>query len=137
MPIHVVARGALIGGGVGAAFALARSGRGERTGNGVVRLAKSVLEGALAGAAVGFLLDRRLRDRAAEIVAERGPDLLDTALELATQAYDTARPQVEQVIDAARPAVEQAFGAARPAVEQVIDAARPAVAGLTTRLRAA
>ena len=117
MPIHVVARGALIGGGVGAAIAVLRGARAkdERTGSGLVRVAKSVAEGALAGAAVGFALDRRLRGRAAALVAEHGPDLLETvtdvvlprAVELATQAYDTARPQVELALESARPAVEE------------------------------
>lgn len=80
--MHVVARGALIGGGVGAALALLRPGKGEGAGRGLVRAVKSIAEGALAGAGVGILLDRRLRARAGDLLAEHAPAVLD-ALEVA------------------------------------------------------
>ena len=51
----------MIGGAVGGALGVLRGGRakGEEAGSEVVRILKSVAEGALAGAGVGFLLDRR------------------------------------------------------------------------------
>lgn len=137
MAIHVVARGALIGGGVGAALAALRGGgaaEGERTGSEVVRFAKSIAEGALAGAAVGFLLDRRSRAQASALLAQHGPTVLDAVTELAEVAahraaelVETARPVVADALDAARPTVAHAIDAARPTVAHALDAARPVV----------
>jgi hypothetical protein len=136
MAIHVVARGALIGGGVGAALAALRGGKaeGEGAGSEVVRFAKSIAEGALAGAGVGFLLDRRSRAQASALLAQHGPTVLDAVTELAEVAVhraaelvDTARPVVAEALDAARPTVTHAIDAARPTVVHALDAARPVV----------
>ena len=105
MPIHVVARGALIGGGVGAALALVRSGRGERTGSECGPRSRNRSPRVRSPAPPsGSCSTVGCATEPLQLVAERGPDLLDTALELAGQAYDTARPQVEQALVAARPA---------------------------------
>jgi hypothetical protein len=111
MPLHVVARGALIGGGVGAALAALRGGKaeGEGTGSEVVRFAKSIAEGALAGAAVGFVLDLRLRATAAGLVAEHGPTVLDTVTELA----ESAAHRAAELVETARPIVVDAYEVAR------------------------
>lgn len=140
--MHVVARGALIGGGVGAALAALRGGgkaSGEGAGSEVVRFAKSIAEGALAGAAVGFLLDRRLRARATELVVEHGPtvleavgDLAEVAAHRAAEAFDAARPVVVEAFDAARPRVAHAVDVARPALAHAVDAARHRAAELRT-----
>jgi hypothetical protein len=139
MPIHVVARGALIGGGVGAALAALRGGKaeGEGTGSELVRFAKSIAEGAIAGAGVGFLLDRRSRAQASALLAQHGPTVLDAVSELAEVAahraaelVETARPVVIEAIDAARPTVVHAIDAARPAVLDAYEAARLRAAAL-------
>jgi hypothetical protein len=97
--MHVVARGALIGGGVGAALAVLRRGEAEgRAG----RIVRSAAEGALAGAAVGFLLDRPLRARAVELVvdaADRAPAIVET---VADTIVDVAIPQVVRLADLAK-----------------------------------
>jgi hypothetical protein len=109
--VHVVARGALIGGAVGAVFALAR--RPDPEGGGRFgRTLKSVSEGAAAGAVVGFLLDRQLRTRAAELVAEHGPELVDTVVDLATEALDAARPRLHELADLARDRAEHLLATA-------------------------
>ncbi|MGH9138627.1 MAG: hypothetical protein ACRD0G_16540, partial [Acidimicrobiales bacterium] len=92
--MHPAATGAMVGGGVGFVFAAVRRGDEEPMGGKATRIVKSVAEGAAAGAAVGFLLDRRARTAAAALIAERGPELVEAA----RAAYEAARPQVEQAI---------------------------------------
>lgn len=130
--MHVVARGALIGGGVGTALALLRRpGEGEAEPGVVGRVLKSAAEGALAGAAAAFALDRRLRRRAADVVAANAPVVLEAVSDLAERyepvverlagvafdravdAYEAARPRVVEAYESARPRVEDAVGAVR------------------------
>ena len=133
--MHVIARGALIGGAVGAALAAVRGGgKGDAESSATEssatessatgRYVKSIAEGALAGAGVAFLLDRRLRDRAASVVAERGPELVDTLTDLAGEMLDSARPHVIELAGMAREAAEHAYDSARPRVLELADAAR-------------
>ena len=123
--MHVVARGALIGGAVGAALAAARGGaKGDAESGATGRYVKSIAEGALAGAGVAFLLDRRLRDRAASVVAERAPELVDTLTDLAGEVLESARPHVVELAGMAREAAEHAYDSARPRVLELADAAR-------------
>jgi hypothetical protein len=98
--MHVVARGALIGGGVGAVLAAVR--RSEPGSGTAGRYLKSVAEGAVAGAGVALLLDRRLRTRAVGLVAETAPELAETVVELATEAWDAARPRLVELAELAR-----------------------------------
>jgi len=140
--MHVVAKGALIGGGVGAVLAaMRRPAAGQADQDKAGRLVKSAAEGALAGATVGFLLDRSLRRRAAELLAS-APVVLDAAAELARRyeptverfaevardravdAYEAARPIVLDAYEAARPRVVDAYEAARPLVEDAVDVVR-------------
>ena len=82
--MHVVARGALIGGGVGAVFAVVRTRGAEAEAVTAARFARSIAEGALAGAFVGLLLDRRVRSRAlgfAVAAVERSPGIVDSIVE--------------------------------------------------------
>jgi vacuolar-type H+-ATPase subunit H len=94
--------------------------------------------GAMAmGAAVGFILDRRSRRRAAAAapvvvqyarkVSPAAGEVLETAIERVSEAVEVARPIVEQAYEAARPRVEQAYAAARPRVEHAYEVARPKV----------
>lgn len=119
MPLHVVAKGALIGGGVGVVLAAARRGPEEEQGK-TGRVLKSAAEGALAGATVGFFLDRSLRARATELAVEA----YETARPLVLEAYETARPRVVEAYETARPRVIEAYEAARPVVEDAVETVR-------------
>jgi hypothetical protein len=145
MPLPTVGRGALIGGGVGFALAVVRRPAPHEhepspgTGG---RILKSVAEGALAGAAVAFVLDRRLRARAAELIAEGAPVVIDavselarryeptverlaeTARERATDAYEIAYPRVVEAYEVARPAIIEAYEAARPLIDDAAASVR-------------
>jgi hypothetical protein len=123
--MHVIARGALIGAGVGAALAVLRGGGESEPGGGAGgRYAKSIAEGAVAGAAVGFLLDRRLRARATTLIAARAPELAETIADVAGDVYETARPRVVELAVVARERAEQAYEAARPRVLELAEVAR-------------
>ena len=145
MPIPTVGRGALIGGGVGLALAVVRrpaSHEHEPSPGTGGRIFKSVAEGALAGAAVAFVLDRRLRARAAELIAEGAPVVIDavselarryepaverlaeTARERATDAYEVAYPRVVEAYEVARPAIIEAYEAARPILDDAAASVR-------------
>lgn len=120
-----VARGALIGGAVGALVAVAQTVRAEDDPQHVVALQalKGAAEGALVGSAIGWLLDRTQPARGHGVAG-----YAEVAREALTDAVDAARPVVEQAVEVARPVVEQAVEAALPvveqAVEQALDAAR-------------
>jgi hypothetical protein len=103
--VHPVARGALIGGAVGAVWALARR-RDAEGGGRFGRLVKCSVGGAAAGAAAGLLLDRPLRARAAELVAEHGPEVVEAVTGLATEALEVARPRLHELADLARDRAE-------------------------------
>jgi hypothetical protein len=135
MALPIVVRGALIGGGVGAVLAALRSpAEGQEEPGRFGRVVKSAAEGAIAGAAVGFVLDRQLRRRAAELLAANAPVVVDAATELARR-YE---PAVEHFVEVARERAVDAYEAARPLVLEAYETARPRVedAVETVRLRA-
>lgn len=133
--MHNVVRGSLIGGGVGLTLALLRRPKPGERDDTVIRVTKSVAEGAAAGAAVGFVLDRRLRAQAAALLAENAPGVLDAVSgfarryepavegaverlrDVAVDAFEVAAPVVVELADAARHRAGDAYGAARPLVE--------------------
>ena len=118
--LHVVVKGALIGGGVGAALAAARRPKdGQADPDKGGRIVKSAAEGALAGAAVGFALDRSLRRKAAALLAS-APVVVEAVADLA-QRYE---PVVERLAEAARDRAVDAYEAARPRVEDAVDVVR-------------
>jgi hypothetical protein len=145
MPMPTVAKGALIGGGVGLLLAVARRSpqheHEEAPGAGA-RIAKSVLEGALAGATVAFVLDRRLRARATELIVEGAPVVVEAVSELARRyeptverlaevardravdAYEVAYPRVVEAYEVARPRVLEAYEAAKPLFDDALEVAR-------------
>jgi hypothetical protein len=140
--LPVVVKGALIGGGVGAALAAARRpSESQADPDKGGRIVKSAAEGALAGAAVGFVLDRKLRRKAAALLAsapvvvEAVADLAqryepvverfaEVARDRAVDAYEAARPRVVDAYEAARPRVVDAYEAARPRVEDAVEVVR-------------
>jgi hypothetical protein len=106
----VLAQGALIGGGVGALLAvLRRPADGQDEPDRVVRIAKSVAEGALAGAAVGLAFDARMRRAAASLLIANAPLVIDTVADLA-QRYE---PEIERFAEVARERAGDVFEAAR------------------------
>jgi hypothetical protein len=154
MPLPTVARGALIGGEVGLVLAaVRRPAHHEHDSNSesgtAGRVLKSVAEGALAGAAVAFVLDRRLRTRAAELIAEGAPVVVETVTELARRyepavehlaevardravdAYEVAYPRVVDAYEAARPRVIEAYEAARPRIDEAAAAVRDRAVSLS------
>ena len=124
--MHVIVRGTLIGGAVGAVLAVVRGrgkGDGEPEPSAAGRYAKSIAEGAVAGAAVGFVLDRRLRSGAVALaaeVADRAPGLVETVTDT---IVEVAVPRVVEL-------AEQAYGAARPRVLELAELARERAADL-------
>jgi hypothetical protein len=117
MPLPVIAQGALIGGGVGAVLAAVRRSDAETGRAG--RIVKSAAEGAIAGAAVGWAVQRGIRRTAAELLAG-APVVVDTVTELA-QRYE---PVVERYAELARDRAVDAYAAARPRVEDAVDVVR-------------
>lgn len=117
MALPVIAQGALIGGGVGALLAAVRGGDEEHGRAG--RVVKSAAEGALAGAAVGWALQRGVRRTASELLAS-APVVVDAVAELA-QRYE---PAVERFAEVARDRAVDAYAVARPRVEDAVDIVR-------------
>ena len=159
MRLPTVAKGVLIGGGVGLLLAAVRpSGPHEHESDGgsgrSSRILKSVAEGALAGAVVAFVLDRRsahpsgqlsspraLRssstpstelarryepavERIAEAARDRAVDAYEVAYPRVVEAYGTARPRVIEAYEAARPRVVEAYEAARPLLDEAAASVR-------------
>ena len=99
--MHPALEGALIGGGVGAVLAVARRPAAGQSDDKASRVLKSAAEGALAGAAVGFALDRSVRRKAASLLAS-APVVVEAARDRAVDAYESARPRVEDAVDLVR-----------------------------------
>jgi hypothetical protein len=109
-PLPIIAKGALIGGGVGLGLAVLRRPSGGQADDAKLgRVVKSVAEGALAGAAVAFVVERSLHRKAAEVIVAGAPAVLDTVAELA-QRYE---PAVERFAEAARDLAVGALDAAK------------------------
>ena len=130
--LHVVAKGALIGGGVGAALAAVRTpAPGQADPDKLGRVVKSAAEGALAGAAVGFALDRSLRRKAtaaflagAPVVMEAVADFAQRAEPVVERFAEVARDRAVDAYSTARPIVVDAYETARPRVEDAVDVVR-------------
>lgn len=120
MPLPIIAKGALIGGGVGAVLAAFRTPvEGQADPGRAGRILKSAAEGALAGAAVGWTLQRGVRRTAEELLAS-APVVVDTVTELA-QRYE---PVVERFAEAARDRAVDAYELARPRVGDAVEVVR-------------
>ncbi len=121
------ARGALIGGAVGALVAVAQTVRAEDDPPQVVALhaLKGGAQGALVGALVGWVLDRTSTAKATGVAAyaEVAKDAWSGAVETAGHAYEVTRPKVEHAYEVTRPRVEHAVEVALPVVEQAAEVA--------------
>jgi hypothetical protein len=94
------ARGALIGGAVGALVAIAQTVRAEDDPQHVVAVQalRGAAQGALVGSLVGWVAD----------AVEAARPVVEQAAEAVEHAVDVTLPRVEQVVEAALPVVEQA-----------------------------
>ena len=121
------ARGALIGGAVGALVAVAQTVRAEDDPPQVVALhaLKGGAQGALVGALVGWVLDRTSTAKATGVAAyaEVAKDAWSGAVETAGHAYEVTRPKVEHAYEVTRPRVEHAEEVALPVVAQAAEVA--------------
>jgi hypothetical protein len=136
--LNRTARGALIGGAVGALVAVAQTVRAEDDPQHVVAVqaVRGAAQGALVGALVGWVLDRTSTAKATGVAAyaEVAREALSAAAGTAEQAYGAARPRVEQVYETARPRVEHAVEVALPVVEQAAELARERATDLASDL---
>ena len=101
------ARGALIGGAVGALVAVAQTVRAEDDPQHVVALqaVRGAAQGALVGSLVGWVLDRTSAARSSGVgYADLARDALGDAVE---QAVEAALPVVEQAVEQAADAVRR------------------------------
>jgi len=125
--VNRAARGALIGGAVGALVAVAQTVRAEDDPPQVVALhaLKGGAQGALVGALVGWVLDRTSTAKATGVAAyaEVAKDAWSGAVETAGHAYEVTRPKVEHAYEVTRPRVEHAVEVALPVVEQAAEVA--------------
>ena len=121
------ARGALIGGAVGALVAVAQTVRAEDDPPQVVALhaLKGGAQGALVGALVGWVLDRTSTAKATGVAAyaEVAKDAWSGAVETAGHAYEVTRPKVEHAYEVTRPRGEHAVEVALQVVEQAAEVA--------------
>ena len=133
-------KGLLLGAVVGGAVKAAQEVQGEAPIEEVGPVvAKAAGQAALAGAAVGFLLDRRDRRKMSKrqkikakagigtMVAGAGA-LADVAIPALQQAAKAARPHVEHAADIAKARAQTAAKAAKPRLEAVGDAAKAKLA---------
>ena len=149
-------KGTLIGGAVGAGLfctrrAIATSpAEGEAAPSVTGPALKAIAEGALAGAGVGFLLDRRAAKAAAAasrlpalgtaaaLARERAGEWAETARPALDRASEVARERAGEWAETARPALDRAAVVARERASDAYIAARPALehAAVVTRERA-
>jgi hypothetical protein len=116
--MHKVAKGALIGGSVGAGIATAQGLKSEEpTSQLLKRAAKAAAEGALVGAAVGLALDRRARRR-----LQRRVGL--AAAETAIHYRRKAQPVLDSAVDRLTSAAEVVAEATRERAADVAEVAR-------------
>ena len=133
---------ALIGGGIGAGAAFARSDPTAGESESSEGLKNAALSGAAGGAFVGFVLDRRAkRKRKAKLVgyAEKTRPKVDAAVDAVFSAAEIALPIIEAKAGAARERAKERAIEARPKVEHAAEVAREKAAdvGSVAREKAA
>jgi hypothetical protein len=115
---------AVLGGVVGAGVAIAKSTSGapEPAAEEEAQAMKTVGGGAIAGAAIGLLLDRRSKKRAKQVAT--GAKVAATVAGMAR----SAKPKLEHAIEFSRPHLEHAAEATRDAALSATEAARARLA---------
>ena len=140
--MRMIWKGAFLGGLVGAVVVAAKSMQSDEPNDVLAsKVARTAGGAAVAGGAVGFVLDGRSRRRKAK-KRRIPPGLTATSLlETAVKAAELAQPHVGRAAErtrdaalkaaeAARPQLEHAAGVARDQAHQLADAARPRLAEL-------
>jgi hypothetical protein len=121
-------KGVLLGATVGGAVKVAQEVRGEGSIEQVgPAVAKAAGQAAVAGAAVGFVLDRRDRRKLSRLQRARGKANLSGGLAGAGALADVARPALLGAAEVARERGMKAAEAAKPRLEDAFEAARPHV----------
>jgi hypothetical protein len=150
---------AVLGGVVGAVVVAVKSLQSDEPNDVVAsKMARTAAGGAVAGGAVGLMLDGRAKRKAAK--KRRLPPgltatgLLETAVKAAElaqphvgraaertrgaahRAAEAARPQLEHAADVARVQAHQIAEAARPRLAELAESAKPRLAELAERIDA-
>jgi hypothetical protein len=123
---------ALVGGGIGAGAALARSSDTPADGNGSQGsqpdLKTAALTGAAAGGFVGLVLDRRAKRKARKTklvgYAHKARPKAEAALEAAFAAAEIALPKLEAAAESARERAKEKAEVTLPKVEAAASGAR-------------
>jgi hypothetical protein len=128
-------KGLLLGAVVGGVVKTAQEVRGEDGIDDVaLAVGKTAGQVALAGAAVGFLLDRRARRKRSRLdrarAAAKSKVSLGAVLAGAGALADVALPALHTAADHARPAIHSAAERARPAIHSAADAAKAKLADI-------
>ena len=112
---------AVIGSGIGAGAALARSDSTSEDGAAQPDLKTAVVGGAAAGVFVGLILDRRAKRKARKTklvgYAKKARPKAEAALEAAFAAAEIALPKLEAAAEGARDRARERAEIARPKVE--------------------
>jgi hypothetical protein len=122
-------KGLLVGAVVGGAVKAAREVQGEGTVDDVaIAVGKTAGQAAIAGAAVGLLMDRRAKRKRSTLQQARASAKSKVSLGMmvagASALADAARPALHDAAERARPKLEAAAHTARPHVEHAADVAR-------------
>ena len=113
--------GAVVGGAVKAAQEVQGEAPIEEVGPAI---AKAAGQAALAGAAVGFILDRRDRRKMTRLQKAKAKAGIGTMVAGASALADVAFPAIQHAAKAARPKIEAAADAAKPVVKAAAVTAR-------------
>ncbi len=121
-------KGVLLGAAVGGAVKAVQEVRGDGSIEEVgPSVAKAAGQAALAGAAVGFVLDRRDRRKRSRLQRAKSKANLSGVVAGAGALADVALPALHSAAEAARERAMLAAEAAKPKLEAAADAARPHV----------
>jgi hypothetical protein len=122
-------KGLVLGALVGGAVKAVREVQGEGTVDDLaLSVGRTAGEAALAGAAIGFVLDRRSRRKRSKLerakAATRSKVSVGSMMAGAGALADAARPMLHTAAERAKPRLEAAADAARPHVELATDLAK-------------
>jgi hypothetical protein len=121
-------KGVLLGAVIGAGIKAVQEVQGDDDLDQVgPAVAKAAGQAALAGAAVGLLLDLKAGRKRKKLAARAKKAGLSGALATAGALAEAARPAVEAAAEAARDRAARAAKEARPRIEAAVDAAKPMV----------
>lgn len=118
-------KGILLGAAVGGAVKVVQEVRGDGTIDEVgPAVAKAAGQAAAAGAAVGFMLDRRDRRKLSRLQRAKAKAGLGGVVAGAGALADSALPAIKAAAEAAKPKLEHAAEVAKPKLEHAADVAK-------------